>query len=419
MRARQVLDSRGNPTVEVDVFLESGALGRAIVPSGASTGAFEAVELRDGDKSVYGGKGVLKAVANVETEIAPAVVGLDADEQRTLDRTLIELDGTPNKSRLGANAILGVSLAVAKAAAARRKLPLYRWIVNDDAHVLPVPMLNVVNGGAHAQNSLDLQEFMVVPAGADTFAEALRIGAETFHSLKSVLHERGLATGVGDEGGFAPELDSTEAAIDAVLEAAERAGHRERVAIALDPAATELFSDGSYRFERQGGVRDTAGMIAMYAELAGRYPIVSIEDGLAEDDWAGWRALTEQVGDRLQLVGDDLFVTNVERLQRGLDEGVANAILIKVNQIGTLTETLDTIQLARSSGYACVMSHRSGETEDTTIADLAVATGVGQIKTGAPSRTDRVAKYNQLLRIEEQLGADATYPGWSAFPRTA
>jgi enolase len=420
VRARQVLDSRGNPTVEVDVFLESGALGRAIVPSGASTGAFEAVELRDGDKSVYGGKSVLKAVANVETEIAPAIVGLDADEQRTLDRTLIELDGTPNKSRLGANAILGVSLAVAKAAAARRRLPLYRWIVNDDAHVLPVPMMNVVNGGAHAQNSLDLQEFMVVPAGADTFAEALRIGAETFHSLKSVLHERGLSTGVGDEGGFAPELDSTEAAIDAVLEAAERAGHRERVAIALDPAATELFSDGtSYRFERQGGVRDTAGMITMYAALVERYPIVSIEDGLAEDDWAGWKALTEQLGDRLQLVGDDLFVTNVERLQRGLDEGVANAILIKVNQIGTLTETLDTIQLARSNGYSCVMSHRSGETEDTTIADLAVATGVGQIKTGAPSRTDRVAKYNQLLRIEEALGKDATYPGWSAFPRTA
>ena len=419
MRARQVLDSRGNPTVEVDVFLESGALGRAIVPSGASTGAFEAVELRDGDKSVYGGKSVLKAVANVETEIAPAIVGLDADEQRTLDRTLIELDGTPNKSRLGANAILGVSLAVAKAAAARRRLPLYRWIVNDDAHVLPVPMMNVVNGGAHAQNSLDLQEFMVVPAGADTFAEALRIGAETFHSLKSVLHERGLSTGVGDEGGFAPELDSTEAAIDAVLEAAERAGHRERVAIALDPAATELFSDGrSYRFERQGGIRDTAGMITMYAALVERYPIVSIEDGLAEDDWAGWKALTEQLGDRLQLVGDDLFVTNVERLQRGLDEGVANAILIKVNQIGTLTETLDTIQLARSNGYSCVMSHRSGETEDTTIADLAVATGVGQIKTGAPSRTDRVAKYNQLLRIEEALGRDASYPGWSAFPRT-
>jgi len=412
-----VLDSRGNPTVEVDVLLESGAFGRAIVPSGASTGAFEAVELRDGNESVYGGKSVLKAVANVETEIAPAIVGLDADEQRTLDRTLIELDGTPNKSRLGANAILGVSLAVAKAAAAQRRLPLYRWIGNDDAHVLPVPMMNVINGGAHAQNSLDLQEFMVVPAGADTFAEALRIGAETFHSLKNVLHERGLSTGVGDEGGFAPELDSTEAAIDAVLEAAERAGHRERVAIALDPASTELHSDGIYRFERQGGTRDAEAMIDMYADLADRYPLVSIEDGLAEDDWAGWKAMTQRLGERLQLVGDDLFVTNVERLQRGLDEGVANAILIKVNQIGTLTETLDTIQLARSNGYACVMSHRSGETEDTTIADLAVATRVGQIKTGAPSRTDRVAKYNQLLRIEEELGDEAVYPGWSAFPR--
>jgi enolase len=417
VHARQVLDSRGNPTVEVDVLLESGAFGRAIVPSGASTGAFEAVELRDGDKSVYDGKSVLKAVANAETEIAPAIVGLDADEQRTLDRTLIELDGTPNKSRLGANAILGVSLAVAKAAAAQRQLPLYRWIGNDDAHVLPVPMMNVINGGAHAQNSLDLQEFMVVPAGADTFSEALRIGAETFHSLKNVLHERGLSTGVGDEGGFAPELDSTEAAIDAVLEAAERAGHRERVAIALDPASTELYSDGIYRFERQGGTLDAAAMIDMYADLADRYPLVSVEDGLAEDDWAGWGAMTERLGERLQLVGDDLFVTNVERLQRGLDEGVANAILIKVNQIGTLTETLDTIQLARSNGYACVMSHRSGETEDTTLADLAVATGVGQIKTGAPSRTDRVAKYNQLLRIEEELGDEAVYPGWSAFPR--
>jgi len=413
-----VLDSRGNPTVEVDVLLESGAFGRAIVPSGASTGAFEAVELRDGNESVYGGKSVLKAVANVETEIAPAIVGLDADEQRTLDRTLIELDGTPNKSRLGANAILGVSLAVAKAAAAQRRLPLYRWIGNDDAHVLPVPMMNVINGGAHAQNSLDLQEFMVVPAGADTFAEALRIGAETFHSLKNVLHERGLSTGVGDEGGFAPELDSTEAAIDAVLEAAERAGHRERVAIALDPASTELYSDGIYRFERQGGTRDADAMIDMYADLADRYPLVSIEDGLAEDDWAGWKAMTERLGDRLQLVGDDLFVTNVERLQRGLDEGVANAILIKVNQIGTLTETLDTIELARSNGYACVMSHRSGETEDVTIADLAVATGAGQIKTGAPSRTDRVAKYNQLLRIEEELGDQAVYPGWAAFPHS-
>jgi enolase len=412
-----VLDSRGNPTVEVDALLGSGAFGRAIVPSGASTGAFEAVELRDGDKSVYGGKSVLKAVANVETEIAPAIVGLDADEQRTLDRTLIELDGTPNKSRLGANAILGVSLAVAKAGAAQRRVPLYRWIGNDDAHVVPVPMMNVINGGAHAQNSLDLQEFMVVPAGADTFAEALRIGAETFHSLKNVLHERGLSTGVGDEGGFAPELDSTEAAIDAVLEAAERAGHRERVAIALDPASTEFYSDGIYRFERQGGTLDAAAMIDMYADLADRYPLVSVEDGLAEDDWAGWGAMTERLGERLQLVGDDLFVTNVERLQRGLEEGVANAILIKVNQIGTLTETLDTIQLARSNGYACVMSHRSGETEDTTIADLAVATGVGQIKTGAPSRTDRVAKYNQLLRIEEELGDEAVYPGWSAFPR--
>jgi enolase len=412
-----VLDSRGNPTVEVDVLLESGAFGRAIVPSGASTGAFEAVELRDGDKSVYGGKSVLKAVANVETEIAPAIAGLDADEQRTLDRTLIELDGTPNKSRLGANAILGVSLAAAKAAAAQRRVPLYRSIVNDDVHVLPVPMMNVINGGAHAQNSLDLQEFMVVPAGADTFAEALRIGAETFHSLKNVLHERGLSTGVGDEGGFAPELDSTEAAIDAVLEAADRAGHRERVAIALDPASTELYSDGIYRFERQGGTQDADAMIDMYADLADRYPLVSIEDGLAEDDWAGWKSMTERLGMQLQLVGDDLFVTNVERLQRGLDQGVANAILIKVNQIGTLTETLDTIQLARSNGYACVMSHRSGETEDTTIADLAVATSVGQIKTGAPSRTDRVAKYNQLLRIEEELGDAAVYPGWSAFPR--
>jgi enolase 1/2/3 len=417
IHAREILDSRGNPTVEVEITLDSGALGRAAVPSGASTGAHEAVEKRDGGGR-YGGRGVLEAVGAVNGEIFDALSGFDAADQLAIDRTLIELDGTPNKSRLGANAILGVSLAVAKAAAARRRLPLYRWIVNDDAHVLPVPMMNVVNGGAHAQNSLDLQEFMVVPAGADTFAEALRIGAETFHSLKSVLHERDLSTGVGDEGGFAPELDSTEAAIDAVLEAAERAGHRGRVAIALDPAATELFSDGSYRFERQGGVRDTAGMVAMYAELAERYPIVSIEDGLAEDDWAGWKALTEQLGDRLQLVGDDLFVTNVERLQRGLDEGVANAILIKVNQIGTLTETLDTIQLARSNGYACVMSHRSGETEDTTIADLAVATGVGQIKTGAPSRTDRVAKYNQLLRIEEELGDDATYPGWSVFPRS-
>jgi enolase len=419
VHARQILDSRGNPTIEVDVTLDSGALGRAAVPSGASTGQFEAVELRDGDKSVYGGKSVLRAVQNVETEIAEAVRGLDERDQRTVDHTLIELDGTEKKSRLGANAILGVSLATAKAAAAAAGVSLFRWVGGDDAHVLPVPMLNVINGGAHAQNSLDLQEFMVVPAGADTFAEGLRIGAEVFHALKGVLHERGLSTGVGDEGGFAPELDSTDGAIEAILEAAERVGHRDRVAIALDPASTELYRDGSYVFERQGGTRDANAMVEMYAELADRYPLVSIEDGLAEDDWAGWKAMTGRLGERLQLVGDDLFVTNVERLQRGLDEGVANAILLKVNQIGTLTETLDTIELARSHGYGCVMSHRSGETEDTTIADLAVATGAGQIKTGAPSRTDRVAKYNQLLRIEEELGDEATYPGWSAFPRTA
>jgi len=419
VHARQILDSRGNPTIEVEVTLGSGAVGRAAVPSGASTGQFEAVELRDGDKSSYGGKGVLRAVQNVETEIADAVRGLDERDQRVVDTTLIELDGTKNKSRLGANAILGVSLATAKAAAAAAGVSLFRWVGGDDAHVLPVPMMNVINGGAHAQNSLDLQEFMVVPAGADTFAEGLRIGAEVFHALKGVLHERGLSTGVGDEGGFAPELDSTDGAIEAILEAAERAGHRDRVAIALDPASTELYRDGAYVFERQGGTRDADAMVDMYAELADRYPLVSIEDGLAEDDWAGWKTMTERLGERLQLVGDDLFVTNVERLQRGLDEGVANAILLKVNQIGTLTETLDTIELARSHGYGCVMSHRSGETEDTTIADLAVATGVGQIKTGAPSRTDRVAKYNQLLRIEEELGESATYPGWSAFRRTA
>jgi enolase len=418
VHARQILDSRGNPTVEVEVALDSGAVGRAAVPSGASTGQFEAVELRDGDKSMYGGKSVLRAVQNVETEIADAIRGLDERDQRTLDTRLIELDGTKNKSRLGANAILGCSLAAAKAAAANAGVSLFRWIGGADANLLPVPMMNVVNGGAHAQNSLDLQEFMLVPAGANSFAEGLRIGAESFHALKDVLHERGLATGVGDEGGFAPDLDSTEAAVEAVLEAAERVGHRERVAIALDPASTELYRDETYVFERQGGItRDADEMVQLYAALADRYPVVSIEDGLAEDDWSGWRSMTERLGDRLQLVGDDIFVTNVERLQRGLDEGVANAILLKVNQIGTLTETLDTIELARSGGYACVMSHRSGETEDTTIADLAVATGVGQIKTGAPSRTDRVAKYNQLLRIEEELGDAAVYPGWSAFPR--
>jgi enolase len=410
VHGREIRDSRGNPTVEVDVRLESGAWGRAAVPSGASTGRFEAVELRDSD-----GKGVTRAIANVNDEITEALRGLDADDQAVVDRVLIDLDGTSNKARLGANAILGCSLAVAKAAAADAGKPLYEWIGGAEAHVLPVPLMNVVNGGAHAQNSLDLQEFMVVPAGAETFAEGLRVGAEVFHALKALLHERGLATAVGDEGGFAPDLGSSEDAIEAVLEAAERAGHRERVAIALDPAATEIFRDGSYVFE--GRTLAAEEMNGYWGELVGRYPIVSIEDPLAEDEWDGWRVLTRDLGERVQLVGDDLFVTNVERLRRGVDEGVANAILVKVNQIGTLTETLEAIALARERGYAAVISHRSGETEDTTIADLAVATGAGQIKTGAPSRTDRVAKYNQLLRIEEELGGRASYPGWQAFPR--
>jgi enolase len=417
VHARQILDSRGNPTVEVDVALESGATGRAAVPSGASTGQFEAVELRDGDTAVYLGKGVQEAVANVEREIASALAGADAGDQAGVDRLLLELDGTPNKSRLGANAVLGVSLAAAKAAAAAAGVPLYRWLGGEEASVLPVPLMNVVNGGAHAQNSLDLQEFMVVPAGASSFSEALRIGAETFHHLKALLHERGLATAVGDEGGFAPDLSSSEEAIAAVLEAAERAGHSEKVAMALDPATTELYEGGRYRLPGEGLDLDANGMIGLWADLCDRYPIVSIEDGLAEDDWSGWQELTERLGPRVQLVGDDLFVTNVERLRRGIEEQAANAILVKVNQIGTLTETLEAIGLARASGYAAVMSHRSGETEDTTIADLAVATGVGQIKTGAPSRSDRVAKYNQLLRIEEELAGDAVYPGWSAFPR--
>ncbi|HEY7604112.1 MAG TPA: phosphopyruvate hydratase [Gaiellaceae bacterium] len=414
VHARQVFDSRGNPTVEVDVRLESGALGRAAVPSGASTGVHEAVELRDGGDA-YGGKGVTRAVANVGGEIAAAVRGLDAADQAGLDRTLIDLDGTPNKGRLGANALLGVSLAGAKAAAAEAGVSLFRYLGGDQAGVLPVPMMNVINGGAHADNSIDLQEFMVVPAGAESFTEAMRIGTEIYHALKGLLHERGLSTAVGDEGGFAPDLGSSDEAIEAILEAAERAGHRERVAIALDPASTEFFSDGAYRFE--GRQADGAAMAEFYADLAERYPLVSVEDGVAEDDWAAWRTLTERLGGRLQLVGDDLFVTNVDRLRRGIDEGVGNAILVKVNQIGTLTETLDTIGLARSSGYAAVISHRSGETEDTTIADLAVATGAGQIKTGAPARTDRVAKFNQLLRIEEELGGRAEYPGWSAFSR--
>jgi enolase len=417
VHGRQILDSRGNPTVEVDVVLDSGALGRAAVPSGASTGRFEAVELRDGDERSYRGKSVLKAVRSVDTEIAGAVKGLDARDQRTLDAALIELDGTQNKSRLGANAILGVSLAGAKAAAADAGISLFRWVGGAGAHVLPVPMMNVINGGAHAQNSLDLQEFMLVPAGADSFAEALRIGVETFQSLKDLLHERGLATSVGDEGGFAPELESSEAAVEAVFEAAERVGHRERVAIALDPASTELYRDGGYHLDREGTIMSADELVDLYADLADRYPIVSIEDGLAEDEWGAWKSMTEKLGDRLQLVGDDLFVTNVKRLQQGIDEGVANSILVKVNQIGTLTEALETIELARANGYSVVISHRSGETEDTTISDLVVATGAGQIKTGAPSRTDRVAKYNQLLRIEEELGEAAVYPGWTAFPR--
>jgi enolase len=414
VHARQILDSRGNPTLEAEVRLESGAFGRAAVPSGASTGVHEAVELRDGGDA-YGGKSVLHAVANVNGEIADAVRGLDAEDQAAVDRRLIELDGTPNKGRLGANAILGVSLAVAKATAAERGASLFRSLGGDGARTVPVPMLNVINGGAHAQNSIDLQEFMVVPVGAESFSEALRIGAETFHSLKNVLHERGLATAVGDEGGFAPDLGSSEEAVGAILEAAERVGHREHVAIALDPAATEFFRDGAYRFE--GRHVDGAAMADFYESLVDQFPIISIEDGVAEDDWDAWRNLTEQLGERLQLVGDDVFVTNPERLRRGIEAGVANAILVKVNQIGTLTETLETIELARANGYAAVISHRSGETEDTTIADLAVATNAGQIKTGAPSRTDRVAKYNQLLRIEEELGDDAVYPGWTAFPR--
>jgi enolase len=419
VHGRQVLDSRGNPTVEVDVRLASGALGRAMVPSGASTGEHEAVELRDGDPALYLGKSVLHAVEHVNGEIREALTGADADDQRELDALLVQLDGTPNKSRLGANAILGCSLAAARAAAAEAGLPLYRHLGGDAACTLPVPMLNVINGGAHAQNRLDLQEFMVVPAGAPTFSEALRIGAEVFHALRAVLHERGLATGVGDEGGFAPDLESTEQAVQAILEAAERAGHRERVAIALDPAASEVFRDGAYELTGEGQTLDADGMIDLYASLADRYPLVSVEDGLDENGWGDWRKLTERLGDRLQLVGDDLFVTNVEFLRRGISEGVGNAILVKVNQIGTLTETLDTIAVARDAGYATVISHRSGETEDSTIADLAVAVDAGQIKTGAPSRSDRVAKYNQLLRIEEELGERAVYPGWGAFPRSA
>jgi len=413
VRARQVLDSRGNPTVEVEVV--AGARGTAIVPSGASTGVHEAVELRDGG-SAWNGKGVSTAVANASGEIGQAVRGLDVMDQESLDRVLIELDGTPNKGRLGANAILGVSLAAAKAAAAEAGVSLFRHLGGASATTLPVPMMNVINGGAHADNSIDLQEFMVVPAGADSFSAGLQIGVEVYHSLKKLLTERGLTTLVGDEGGFAPDLDASEAAIDLILEAAERAGHRDRVAIALDPAASEVFADGVYRFE--GRERSSAEMPGFWAEIVDRYPLVSIEDGAAEDDWDSWLAQTEQLGERVQLVGDDLFVTNPVRLQEGIDRGVANSILVKVNQIGTLTETIEAVRLAQGNGYTAVMSHRSGETEDATIADLAVALGTGQIKTGAPARSDRVAKYNQLLRIEEELGDRAVYPGWDAFPRT-
>jgi enolase 1/2/3 len=412
VRARQVLDSRGNPTVEVE--LVAGQSGMAIVPSGASTGVHEAVELRDGG-SAWNGKGVSTAVANVNGEISDAVRGLDVANQENLDRVLIELDGTPNKGRLGANAVLGVSLAAAKAAAANAAVSLYRYLGGEAAATLPVPMLNVINGGAHADNSIDLQEFMLVPAGAGSFAEGLQIGVEVYHALKKLLAERGLSTLVGDEGGFAPNLESSETAIDLILEAAERAGHRDRVAIALDPATSEVFSDGVYRFE--GRERSSAEMPEFWAEIVDRYPVVSIEDGAAEDDWDSWQALTRELGERVQLVGDDLFVTNPARLQEGIDRGVANSILVKVNQIGTLTETIEAVRLAQENGYTAVMSHRSGETEDATISDLAVALGTGQIKTGAPARSDRVAKYNQLLRIEEELGDKAVYPGWGAFPR--
>ena len=416
VHARQVLDSRGNPTVEVELTLRSGASGHAAVPSGASTGEFEAVELRDGGEA-WGGKGVTTAVGHVNGEIAEAVRGMDALDQAGLDRRLIELDGTPNKARLGANAILGVSLAAAHAAAAEENQPLWRYLGGEAAHVLPVPMMNVLNGGAHADNSVDFQEFMVVPVGASTYGEALRLGAETFHALRGILKARGMSTSVGDEGGFAPDLSSNEEALRVLVQGIEAAGYRpgEDLAIALDPATSELFESGAYRLEHEDRSLSSEELAAYWADLADRYPILSIEDGMDEEDWEGWRALTERLGQRAQLVGDDLFVTNTERLRRGIELGVANSILVKVNQIGTLTETLDAIHVARDAGYTAVMSHRSGETEDVTIADLAVATGCGQIKTGAPSRSDRVAKYNQLLRIEEQLGGDAEYPGRSVF----
>ncbi len=416
VHARQILDSRGNPTVEVELSLRSGAWGRAAVPSGASTGEHEAAELRDGG-AAWLGKGVSRAVENVNGEIATAVRGQDAAAQAALDRMLIGLDGTPNKSRLGANAILAVSLAAAHAAAAEERLPLWRYLGGESAHVLPVPMMNVLNGGAHADNRVDFQEFMIVPIGAPRFSEALRMAVEVFHQLKSTLRSRELSTGVGDEGGFTPDLGSNAEALEVLTEAIRTAGYApgDEVAIALDPAVTELYRDGSYVLEYENRSLSAGELVGYWAELGGRYPIVSLEDGMAEDDWDGWKVLTERLGARMQLVGDDLFVTNTERLRRGIELGVGNSILIKVNQIGTLTETLAAIRTAREAGYTAVMSHRSGETEDVTIADLAVATGCGQIKTGAPSRSDRVAKYNQLLRIEEALGRDASYPGRSVF----
>ena len=417
--AREILDSRGNPTVEVEVALDDGTIGRAAVPSGASTGAFEAVELRDGDKKRYLGKGVLKAVAGVNSTIGPALVGFEADDQRAIDLAMLDLDGTDNKATLGANAILGVSLAAARAAAESAKLPLFRYVGGPNAHVLPVPMMNILNGGSHADSNVDIQEFMIAPIGAATFSEALRQGAEVYHALKSVLNERGLSTGLGDEGGFAPNLDSNRAALELISVAVEKAGLTvgTDIAMALDVAASEFFADGTYAFE--GQQKTAEEMSAYYAELAADFPIVSIEDPLDEDDWSGWTTLTETIGNDVQIVGDDLFVTNVERLTRGISEGAANALLVKVNQIGSLTETLDSVDLAHRHGFSCMMSHRSGETEDTTIADLAVATNCGQIKTGAPARSDRVAKYNQLLRIEELLGSAASYAGASAFPRLA
>lgn len=417
--AREVLDSRGNPTVEVEVYTEDGGFGRALVPSGASTGEYEAVELRDGDKSRYLGKGVLKAVENVNEVIAPAIIGFEVTDQVGIDKTLIELDGTENKSKLGANAILGVSLAVARAAADELDMPLYQYLGGFNAKTLPVPMMNILNGGAHADNNVDIQEFMIMPVGAKSFREALRMGAEIFHSLKAVLKAKGYNTAVGDEGGFAPNLKSNEEALQTIIEAIEKAGYKpgEEVMLAMDVASSELYNkeDGKYHLEGEGVVRTSEEMVAWYEELVSKYPIISIEDGLDENDWEGHKLLTERLGKKVQLVGDDLFVTNTKKLAEGIEKGVGNSILIKVNQIGTLTETFDAIEMAKRAGYTAVVSHRSGETEDSTIADIAVATNAGQIKTGAPSRTDRVAKYNQLLRIEDQLGDTAIYNGIKSF----